>query len=267
MQMAKELSWCCLFRLLRRDEIEAEAERMMDLPLVPQAIGTEGMVGPPVELDEIEAEAERMMDLPLVPQAIETEGVVEPPVEPDEIEAEAERMMDLPLVPEAIGTEGMVEPPVEPDEIEAEGVLGAPLLPGEIEMVIRVVVREALEARGEVSSGLLDGREDGAAVGGSCLADIASHGVAGVGAPAPVARDGMGYRVPLVVRQLVPDQIRGGVYIPAHETYLVVKPGHWKHHKAAVGSGQAEMTEFDIEGGPIPAWPAGSSLEVPRGGP
>ena len=39
-----------------RDEIEAEAERMMDLPLVPQAIGTEGMVGPPVEPDEIEAE-------------------------------------------------------------------------------------------------------------------------------------------------------------------------------------------------------------------
>ena len=28
-----------------------------------------------------------MMDLPLVPEAIETEGMVEPPVEPDEIEA------------------------------------------------------------------------------------------------------------------------------------------------------------------------------------
>ena len=34
---------------------------------------------PPAERDEIEAEAESMMDLPLVPQAIETEGVVEPP--------------------------------------------------------------------------------------------------------------------------------------------------------------------------------------------
>ena len=249
------------------DEIEAEAESMMDLPLVPEAIETGGMVEPPVEPDEIEAEAESMMDLPLVPEAIETGGTVEPPVEPDEIEAGAERMMDLPLVPEEIETEGMVESPVEPDEIEAEGVLGAPLLPGEIEAVIRAVVREALEARGEARSGLLDGRETGRQSGVPVLRTLPRMALPVLGAPVRVARDGMGYRVPLVVRQLVPDQIRGGVYIPAHETYLVVKPGHWEHHKAAVERDGADMTEFDIEGVQIPAWPAGSSLEVPRGGP
>ena len=176
-------------------------------------------------------------------------------------------MMGLPLVPEAIETEGMVEPPVEPDEIEAEGVLGAPLLPGEIEMVIRVVVREALEAKGEVSSGLLDGRETGRQSGVPVLRTLPRMALPVLAAPVRVTRDGMGYRVPLVVRQVVPDQIRGGVYIPAHETYLVVKPGHWEHHKAAVERDGADMIESDIEGVQIPVWPAGSSLEVLRGGP
>ena len=235
-----------------RDEIEAEAERMMDLPLVPQAIGTEGMVGPPVEPDEIEAEAERMMDLPLVPQAIETEGMVEPPVEPDEIEAGAESMMDLPLMPEAIETEGMVEPPVEPDEIEA---------------VIRAVVREALEARGKVNSGLLDSRETGRRSGVPVLRTLPRMALPVLAAPVRVTRDGMGYRVPLVVRQVVPDQIRGGVYIPAHETYLVVKPGHWEHHKAAVERDGADITEFDVDGGRMPDWSVVLPSEVLRGGP
>ena len=50
----------------------------------------------------------------------------------------------------------------------------------------------------------------------------------------PVERDGaLGYRVPLVVRQPVPAQIRGGVYVPAHETYVVLRPGHWEAQGAA----------------------------------
>ena len=245
-------------------EVEGQGGSISEPSVVPGEV--DPFVGP-ADADEIEAEAESMMDLPLVPEAIETGGMVEPPVEPDEIEAEAERMMDLPLVPEEIETEGMVESPVEPDEIEAEGVLGAPLLPGEIEAVIRAVVREALEARGEARSGLLDGRETGRQSGVPVLRTLPRMALPVLGAPVRVARDGMGYRVPLVVRQVVPDQIRGGVYIPAHETYLVVKPGHWEHHKAAVERDGADMTEFDIEGVQIPAWPAGSSLEVPRGGP
>ena len=48
-----------------------------------------------------------------------------------------------------------------------------------------------------------------------------------------VARGALGYRVPLVVRQRVPAQIRGGVYIPAHETYVVLQPGYWEAMSAA----------------------------------
>ena len=43
-----------------------------------------------------------------------------------------------------------------------------------------------------------------------------------------VARGAMGYRVPLVVRQRVPAQILGGIYMPAHETYVVLQPGYWE---------------------------------------
>ena len=55
--------------------------------------------------------------------------------------------------------------------------------------------------------------------------------------PAPrggtrVARGALGYRVPLVVRHRVPAQIRGGVFIPAHETYVVLQPGYWEPEDA-----------------------------------
>ena len=49
----------------------------------------------------------------------------------------------------------------------------------------------------------------------------------------PVARGALGYRVPLVVPQRVPAQIRGGVYVPAHETYVILRPGHWELEGAA----------------------------------
>ena len=38
----------------------------------------------------------------------------------------------------------------------------------------------------------------------------------------------MGYRMPLVSRQGVPDQIVSGVLIPAHTTFVILKPGHWE---------------------------------------
>ena len=44
----------------------------------------------------------------------------------------------------------------------------------------------------------------------------------------PVARGAMDYRVPLVVKQEVPDRIQGGAYIPSHETYVILRPGHWE---------------------------------------
>ena len=44
----------------------------------------------------------------------------------------------------------------------------------------------------------------------------------------PVTRRALGYRVPLVVKQRVPARIHGGVYVPAHETYVVLRPGYWE---------------------------------------
>ena len=38
----------------------------------------------------------------------------------------------------------------------------------------------------------------------------------------------MGYRMPLVSRQEVPDQVVSGVLIPAHTTFVVLKPGYWE---------------------------------------
>ena len=48
-------------------------------------------------------------------------------------------------------------------------------------------------------------------------------------APAPVNPRGvMGYRLPLVSRQRVPAQVVSGVLIPAHTTYVILRPGYWE---------------------------------------
>ena len=49
--------------------------------------------------------------------------------------------------------------------------------------------------------------------------------------PVPVPgtlRGVMGYRLPLVSRQELPDQVVSGVLIPAHTTYVILQPGHWE---------------------------------------
>ena len=38
----------------------------------------------------------------------------------------------------------------------------------------------------------------------------------------------MGYRLPLISRQEVPDQVVSGVLIPAHTTYVILQPGYWE---------------------------------------
>ena len=38
----------------------------------------------------------------------------------------------------------------------------------------------------------------------------------------------MGYRLPLVSRQVVPGQVVSGVLIPAHTTYVILRPGYWE---------------------------------------
>ena len=41
-------------------------------------------------------------------------------------------------------------------------------------------------------------------------------------------RGAMGYRLPLVSRQQVPDQVVSGILIPAHATYVILQPGYWE---------------------------------------
>ena len=38
----------------------------------------------------------------------------------------------------------------------------------------------------------------------------------------------MGYRLPMVSRQHVPDQVVSGVLVRAHETYVILRPGYWE---------------------------------------
>ena len=47
--------------------------------------------------------------------------------------------------------------------------------------------------------------------------------------PTPHTLSGvMGYRLPLVSRQQLPDQVVSGVLIPAHTTYVILQPGYWE---------------------------------------
>ena len=66
-----------------------------------------------------------------------------------------------------------------------------------------------------------------------------------------VPRGVMGYRMPLVSRQELPIQVVSGVVMPAHHTYVILRPGHW---------------ELLMEGGEIvlPVEPVEAVLEEPE---
>ena len=66
-----------------------------------------------------------------------------------------------------------------------------------------------------------------------------------------VPRGAMGYRLPLVSRQELPIQVVSGVVMPAHHTYVILRPGHW---------------ELLTEGGEIvvPAEPVEAVVEEPE---
>ena len=65
-----------------------------------------------------------------------------------------------------------------------------------------------------------------------------------------VPRGVMGYRMPLVSRQELPIQVVSGVVMPAHHSYVILRPGHW---------------ELLMEGGEIvlPVEPVEAVLEEP----
>ena len=68
--------------------------------------------------------------------------------------------------------------------------------------------------------------------------------------PQPVTVPGtlrgvMGYRMPLVSRQGVPDQVVSGVLIPAHTTFVIVKPGYWE--LVGLEPGEVERLRVPVE--------------------
>ena len=55
----------------------------------------------------------------------------------------------------------------------------------------------------------------------------------------------MGYRLPLVSRQELPDQVVSGVLIPAHTTYVILQPGYWE--LVGVAPGDVEALRATVE--------------------
>ena len=70
----------------------------------------------------------------------------------------------------------------------------------------------------------------------------------------------VGYRLPLVSRQQVPAQVVSGVLIPAHTTYVILRPGHWE----LVGLSSAEVEALRAAAARADE-PAVQSKPVPRG--
>ena len=136
-------------------------------------------------------------------EALETEPVV---VKPDD---------------EAVDTE--TETAAAQESADAR-VVEAPLPPTDVETR---VPREASEPSGEPPQS----PAPGAGQAGRPKSGLPPHGVetdrGGVVVPGTL-RGVMGYRLPLVSRQEVPDQIVSGVLIPAHTTFVILRQGWWE---------------------------------------
>ena len=93
-----------------------------------------------------------------------------------------------------------------------------------------VETRAAWEAS-EPSGKLPDSSPPGAGQAGRPKSGLPPHAAeidrAGVVVPGTL-RGVMGYRLPLVSRQEVPDQIVSGVLIPAHTTFVILRDGWWE---------------------------------------
>ena len=60
----------------------------------------------------------------------------------------------------------------------------------------------------------------------------------------------MGYRLPLVSRQEVPAQVVSGVLIPAHTTYVILRPGYWERVGATEGEAVSAIADAGADNPP-----------------
>ena len=78
------------------------------------------------------------------------------------------------------------------------------------------------------SGGVPDGDAAGVARAGEQQSGPVPRKVEGGFVVPGTLRGVMGYRLPLISRQEVPDQIVSGVLIPAHTTFVILKEGSWE---------------------------------------
>lgn len=147
--------------------------------------------------------------------------------------------IDLEIAPDGSPTDPVETQVTEPSTVTAVTIETLP----PVEVSLPAPVKESAAARREEAAK----REKSAAAGPLMSAEVVPDALSRPAAalppeprllpfrliaPAPrgstlATRSAMGYRMPLVVKQEIPDQIQGGVYIPAHEAYVVLRPGYW----------------------------------------
>ena len=190
-----------------------------------------------------------------------------PSVEEDEMVGPAPQQVMEPVAAETAVDEGEAEAQAETETSREVGESSAHAEPVVIERDMRVefsmpVVEVAAASTGPPSGapvapevpapprGPLETpahEPDRVAVAAAGLAEL--RRAEAVTAP-HVPRGARGYRMPLVSRQELPIQVVSGVVMPAHHTYVILRPGHW---------------ELLTEGGEIvvPAEPVEAAIEEP----
>ena len=131
--------------------------------------------------------------------------------------------------PEAVERRGSDDEEAGGETVRLDGAAAPPAVEGPLAAMDgeSQAPQEASDPSGELPSppALEAGQADGPKSGLSPR----RHEVERTGVVIPgTLRGVMGYRLPLVSRQEVPDQIVSGVLIPAHTTFVILKEGAWE---------------------------------------
>ena len=118
------------------------------------------------------------------------------------------------------------EPPIFEMPLD-EGPTAGPSEPADL--AAAVLAAAALKSRTPSEAASPSEAPSSAAAPGAVQAGDAPPGLPADPVTLPgTLRGVMGYRMPLVSRQAVPDQVVSGVLIPAHTTFVILKPGYWE---------------------------------------
>ena len=245
---------------------------------------------PDVELDDIQAPSEPpAAEAVMVPEVViaeptlaevvvGAEPVVVEPVTPEALEASEQAFAE----PETLETVEVQESPgsgvprvefeMPPGRAVLEGPDGTEIIEWTFGPDIPAVVDTAAAAPSVSSSGVPAAGEVPNPSGEPSMSPVHEAGQAGPPSRLPPQSDSvlvpgtlrgvMGYRLPLVSRQELPDQVVSGVLIPAHTTYVILQPGYWE----LVGLSPHEVESLRDAAAKAKAdKPAAQSEPLPRG--